>query len=277
MLSVVATADLGGLGSTQGPGTIYNWTRPSLLPVLLPWMFLLGLLTLKPNRHGQAWLIWVPVGLLFGVAALVAGGLVAGLMPGDTPSQALDMLTASVIALTFGLGAVWLVIPYLGLKYRFLSFLGSLVVMAFFAGLAWVLREGLEGGIEQAVQGVIPIIGSGGIAVALALTGLACRGRYHPFRLLLLLLSALLTTWLLVTVPFLIIALIANQGSPPLDGFLAFLGMITLLSFAVVLPFLVLSFASVFYRDRLKAFLKLGTGAPPLIPIEPPVAEPVAK
>jgi hypothetical protein len=49
------------------------------------------------------------------------------------------------------------------------------------------------------------------------------------------------------------------------------IGILAGVSFAVVLPYLLLSFISGFYRERLKGFLKLGSQeAPPVIPAEPP-------
>ena len=53
-LTVVASADLGGLGVKQGPPAFYSWTMPSLMPLALPWLALLALLMLPPNRTGQA-------------------------------------------------------------------------------------------------------------------------------------------------------------------------------------------------------------------------------
>ena len=35
---------------------------PALAPLLLPWLAMLGLLALKPNRCAAAWWIWLPLG-----------------------------------------------------------------------------------------------------------------------------------------------------------------------------------------------------------------------
>ena len=61
-LTIVASSDLGALGSKEGLPVTYNWVLPSVAPLLLPWLVILGLLALKPNRRAAAWLIWLPLG-----------------------------------------------------------------------------------------------------------------------------------------------------------------------------------------------------------------------
>ena len=48
----------------------------------------------------------------------------------------------------------------------------------------------------------------------------------------------------------------------------------SLVSFGLILPFLILSFSSSFYRERLKALLRLPATAPaPIAKVPPPTAE----
>ena len=71
---MVAYADLGGLGSKQGAPVVYDWVPPSLMPQFLPWLAILALLLLKPNRCASAWWIWVPLACVAGVACAAAVG-----------------------------------------------------------------------------------------------------------------------------------------------------------------------------------------------------------
>ena len=54
-LTVVPVADLGGLGAREGLPAHYDWAAPNPIVPLLPWLLVLGLLLLPPNRCGQAW------------------------------------------------------------------------------------------------------------------------------------------------------------------------------------------------------------------------------
>ena len=113
------------------------------------------------------------------------------------------------------------------------------------------------------------------ISVALTLSGLVCRGRYCWLRLSLWLMAALVVVWLLVIGPFFAIALISSGGNVPVLALFGFVGGAAGITFGVLLPFLVLSFANGFYRERLKGLLHLGDMAPPPIiaPRLPAVSE----
>jgi hypothetical protein len=63
-LKVVASADVGEMGTKQGPPVFCEWAAPSAIPQLLPWLAILALLMLKPNRRASAWWIWAPLGFL---------------------------------------------------------------------------------------------------------------------------------------------------------------------------------------------------------------------
>jgi hypothetical protein len=102
-----------------------------------------------------------------------------------------------------------------------------------------------------------------GIAVAMLLCGLACRGRHRPFGLYLWLFLSLLAVW--VGVPALLQALcwIATPGSIEYALLLGSGPLIVAVTYATLLPFLILSSASPFFRERLKALLHVKPEAPP--------------
>jgi hypothetical protein len=268
---VVAYADVGGLGSKQGAPVFYDWVAPNLMPQVLPWLAILALLMLKPNRCASAWWILVPLACVGGVGCLPESVLEL------LPSFEIEVFLELIGALGFGLAAVWLLSSYLGWKHRMLAFLGTLLVQGVFGTFACLVRQGSEGlGVETLQIGMFLMASVLVIAVALALAGLACRGRYCWLRLSLWLMAALMMVWLLVIGPFFAIALISGGGSVPVLALVGFVGGAVGITFGVILPFLVLSFTNGFYRERLKGLLHLGNVAQPPR-IVPPITQPLLR
>ena len=252
---MAAYADLGGLGTKQGPPVEYEWVAPSMVPQVLPWLAILGLLLLRPNRNASAWWILVPLACVAGAAS--APQSVAGFLP----SFQADMFLQLIGALGFGVAAVWLLSGYLGWKHRMLAFVGILLALEGFSLLTYALGHGLE---FDTLQMGIPLAASAlMISVALTLAGLVCRGRYGWLRLSLWLVAALVVVWLLLIGPFFVVAVISSSGSIPMMALFGVVGMAVGITFGVLLPFLVLSFANEFFRERLKGLLHLGNAAPP--------------
>ena len=268
-LKIVAVSDLGGLGAKEGSPVSYNWTLPNLLPVLLPWLGILCLLLLKPNRCAQAWWIWAPVGCVAAIASALQSEL------SFVPSALLDVISGAAGALGFGLAAVWLVSSYVGWKHRLLALVGILLALGGFSLAAFVIRQGLEGAwLEMFQGGILLAAGIGVTSVAMALAGLACRGRYGPVRLSLWLIAALLVLWLMVIGPFFVLAMISSSGNVPVIALIGAVLCTAGICFALLLPFLMLSFANGFYRERLKGLLHLGCQPlPPVIGSPPRLLE----
>ncbi len=262
---MVAYSDLGGLGSKQGEPVLYEWLMPSLIAPVLPWLAILALLMLKPNRCASAWWVLIPLGCVAGVAS--APQSVVELLPSSQFEILLDMIGA----LGFGLAAVWLLSSYLGWKHRMLAFLGMLLAQEAFGLVAFALRQGWESiGPETLALGMFLAVSVLVISVAMSLAGLMCRGRYGWLRLSLWLIAALVVVWLLIIGPFLIIMLLVQGGNFPMSALFGFVGVTVGITLGVLLPFLVLSYVNGFYRERLKGLLHLdGTAAPPMI--TPPV------
>ncbi len=260
---MVAYADLGGLGSKQGTPVSYDWVAPSAIPQLLPWLGILALLLLKPNRCSSAWWIGVPLACVAGV------GLVPQSAVGFMPSSTADVFIGLISALGFGLAAVWLVSSYLGWKHRMLALLGILLVLGGVGCLVSLLT--LDMGLGMLQLGIFLVASAAAMSVALTLAGLVCRGRYGLLRVTLWFLAALAVLWLLVIGPFFLVAMISSQGQVPLWALFTGVGASTGLTFGVMLPFLVLSFVNGFYRERLKALLHMGDTAAPPPMINPPL------
>ena len=281
----MASRGLGGLGATDGPPVTCNWTTAGLVPQLLPWLAMLALLALKPNRGWSAWWIWLPLACLAGgchCLKLASQGASSALVEG-----ALGVLLEVPVALAIGLAALWLLAPYLDCRHRFRTFLGILTVLVAFTVFSFAARVGWGLGMEQiaslldprhcaatayagvtALPFVVPLVlPIPGLAAAMVLCGLACRGRYRPFGLCLWLFASLLGVW--VAVSGLVFALwrVASHGSVEYAPFLGIGLFMVAVTFALLLPFVVLSFANSLFRKRLKALLQLQREVPPSIPI----------
>ena len=111
---------MGGLGARDGRPVACNWTGAISLSQLLPWLAILALLALKPNRCWSAWWIWVPL------LCLSAGsdGLQLGLQSqrSGVPKEIFNAICCVPVALAFGLAATWLLAPYLARGHRFRTF-----------------------------------------------------------------------------------------------------------------------------------------------------------
>ena len=269
---MVAYNDLGGLGSKQGAPVFYNWPAPNLLPLALPWLPVLGLLMLRPNRRASAWWIWLPLACVGGPTFL-AEPLLASMA-----ASTVEMLLDWVFAVGSGLAAVWLLAGYLGRKHRVLAFVGILAAQGAFGFLAAVMRLGSAGlKLETLPLGIGLGPGVVAVSVALALAGLGCRGRYGWLRLSLWLIVALGACWLVIVGPPYILGRVASGIELEPLLLLSCVVSATAMTFGVMLPFLLLSFVNGFYRERLKGLLHLGGQAPPpLVPPPEPAAPEVA-
>jgi len=104
---------------------------------------------------------------------------------------------------------------------------------------------------------------------ALNLAGWLCRRQYRPAGLTLWLVVFIAALWVLISAPFFVFAVVASGGGEWLEflqAILAFVG----LTFAMLLPFLVLAFAIGLYRERLKELLHLSAATPPPV-LAPPL------
>jgi hypothetical protein len=254
-LSIVASSDLGALGSKEGSAVTYDWLLPSPAPLFLPWLVILGLLALKPNRCAAAWWIWLPLGCVIAFT----------LAPLDIPPSGTNFFPDVIAAMAAGLAAVWLLADYLRRQHRFVTFLCILPALAGFSALAFVSQQGWSLTSETLVVGIMLAVGVLASAGALSLGGLICRGRYRPFGLYVWLLIMLAAIWLVIAAPFFLFALIASGGKLPWSEFFIPVFAAAALNFATLLPFLILSSASPFYRERLKALLRVKPETPPLI------------
>jgi hypothetical protein len=256
----VAAADLGSLGGRAGVPVPFHWEMPNPAPQLAPWLVVLALLVLKPNRSAAAWLIWL---------ALIAGLLITQI-PLGAPSSA-EFLQQAAEAMVFGLAAVWLVAPYLRCRHRVVTALCVLLALEAFGLLTIVIREfaNFSNG-QSAFDVLVPqamVLGVGGLATALglAVAGWLCRRGAQAVRIYLCLLVGLQGMWLLATLPIFVVGLVSSGGTAVWSEFFVPIVTVAGVNYALLLPFLILSSASVFYRERLNRLLHVAPPTPPML------------
>lgn len=256
----MASSDLGGLGAGNGLPFEYNWVLPNITPLFLPWLALVALLALKANRHAAAWLIWLPIGCITALTLVP---------PPFLAYSRANFLLDAFAALALGVTAVWLLSDYLRQSSRLLTFLCILFAAAGFSGLAFLSREGWNLLNPEAVPvGIVLAVSVVITALAISAGGLVCRGRYRPIGLYPWLFVLLAGIWLLSATSARLIVETPTRGSISSDLWIEFLMtvlLVAILNFAVLLPFLILSSASPFYRERLKALLHVKPETPPVL------------
>ncbi len=258
-LTIVASADLGGLGAREGSPISYNWVLPGFAPLLLPWLAILVLLLLKSNRRASAWLILVPLGL---VTAVTLAPL--PILPSGT-----EVFLDVIGALALGLAGVWLLSNHLRRDHRLLTFVCVAPVLACFSILGFTCRQGADW-LSQETAGAVIALGLASLVIALAMTvtGWFLRSRYRPVALYLGLLVGLAVFWLLCATPFFFFAELSSGGKIPWSEFFVPMLVVVAVTFVTLLPFVVLSSANRFFRERLMALLnvvrEVPSPAPPL-------------
>ena len=211
---------------------------------------------MKPNRRAAAWLIWLPLGCVFEIELALPAFLPEGT----------NFLLDAIAALAVGLAAVWLLANYLRRQHRLLTFLCVLLALAGFSALTAVSRQGSSLlSVESLQIGIVLAVAVPASAAALILGGLICRGRYRPAGIYLWLLLLVAGAWLVIAVPFFIFAVIVSGGNVSWNSWSEFfipVLAVAMANYATLLPFLILSSASPFFRERLKALLHVNLATP---------------
>jgi hypothetical protein len=280
---VVSYANLGGLGAREGTPVVHTWEPSPPEPPqmsatastslnLLPWLLmLLPLFLFRANRSPKAWWIWVPV------VIIALTGIAINSLTTDYDRD----LSQAVCSFTVGLAALWLLMPFLGSRYRIIAFFKALPVLAGFSLLAFLpaLLVNHSGWLDfRPYLAVLLAVGSLVTMLALTLSGWCVRRRFGRLRFLLWLAVWTMLAWTVIATPFIIIGslhghLAWEQVCLPILG-------ISGVTLAPLLPLVLLSFIQPFYRARLFTFLNLpqpgpsaGATAPPIIAEQaPPLA-----
>jgi hypothetical protein len=246
---MVASADLGGLGAPLSSPVVFHWTPPSLMPMLVPWLVILALLLVGSNRTAAAWWIWAPL-----IAAhAMTWGMQSTLL--FIPSQPRDLFCQGAGALAFGFAALWLLASSLTGQSRFLSFVANFLTLVIVSDFTFLLGQSWEGNLETDVAPVLlPICGAAGPALALLLTGLVVR-RQRRLAVAVWLMVWLLVLWTGVGLAFFEYVTLTSAGEVPWWILPQFVGITGGLTYLILLPFLLLSYASPLFASRLRTLL----------------------
>jgi hypothetical protein len=241
---------------------------PNILPLLLPWLAVLALLALPSNRNPRAWWIWAPV---IGLVLLSAGLETAAQ---TFNGEGFSYLVQAACAAAFGIAAIWLLGSALVSRCRALAITLMAPTFAAVSLLAFAVSPVFEQiwDLQRWESAVVMylllfwIVSGLAFAGALNLTGRMCRCRFGRLRVSWALLLCLCIMWLLAGGLFGCVMKFAASGNLEWTGLLIAVLVLSVVSFVVMLPFLILSFTNSFYRERLQVLLRLPTAdsAPPL-------------
>jgi hypothetical protein len=213
------------------------------LALLLPFFMF------KSNRARAAWWIWLPVGVIVVVAAVL-------LTVFDIPNSDFSMFLQFFAALATGLGVLWLMAPYVSSRWRFVGFLKHLALLAGASSLAYlpVFLGESHGWLDfRQAFAIILAVTSLIIALALSLSGWCASKKSGRLRFILW-----LGLWLLLLAAAGVgLTLALTDGSP--DWGEAIIGWLTAsgISLVILLPYLLLSFFQGFHRERFLEWFKL--------------------
>lgn len=172
-----------------------------------------------------------------------------------------------------GLAAVWLLTPLLESRFRIVSSLKTLALLAFFCAAACVpTLVSVDSAWSDFWPNLASLLGCGSVVVvlALALAGFCGQRRFGRLRFLIWLTLGTALAWGVI-MPSVIYVITSGLGAEVHWGEVA-AGVLAIsaLTLVLLLPVVLLSFFQPFYRARFFAWLKLPQPAPPAEPNVPP-------
>ncbi len=176
-LEVRVSHDLGALGAEEVRPVFFQWRWYDNAPMLPLWLGLTLLLVIpRQNRHWQAWTI---LALPLPAAALQ----LLFLVPGFDQSVEFDSFVQFTVTMAVAWSAVWLLVPYLPTRHRAAGFFSAMAVMLGAGLTAYVGYFGAWVSSDQLSLLGFWCIGCIALPGGIMLSGVSCRGDYHPARL----------------------------------------------------------------------------------------------
>lgn len=249
-MKIVASQDLGKLGSKEAKAVVYNWKWHHSAPALVLWVILAGVIVLvKDNRNWHALLILIPL-----LIVNFFWSIFLKMMP--IASSGLPMFDQIFASLTIGIAVVWLLAHKLGNRNRFVTFLLALATMAIVCFAGVISYSGLD--FSVSTSGVMILLGVLTLTMLLAfvLAGWRCRKRYSNVRFMLWLAVWCVGICILLMLVFLGIWMLASSVRVPISLYLYLLMVLSQalviggLLYAALFPFMILAFRSSFFRQR---------------------------
>jgi hypothetical protein len=259
-LKVVASQDIGDLGPKESKAVAYHWKWYYHLPGLFLWAILvLALVLIKANRDRRAWLILVPLLIVYLLWSVFKQVL-------HVPSAQAEMFGMMVSSLTVGVAVLWLVGDKIGNRNRFVTFLLALVIMAA-TGVAGAVSYGMADFSEQTLSVLIFLAVSAlSMLVGFVLAGRRCRKHYSGVVFMLwlavwVIAAAMASMLVLYTSAFIM------QGAS-ISAFIVLMlacvgGLVFgLCVYIINLPYMILGLRNAFFRERFYACLRLKSMPP---------------
>ena len=226
------------------------------MPVLGLWIVLaLVILLVRENRDPRVLLIFIPIFLVrvFWSRFQYILGAPFG-VNSEAPSEVLEVFRALIDALTIGLAVLWLLAYKLGNRNRIITLVLALVVLAGVTLVAIVLYQVL---IDYNLL-IFQSLGIATILVIFVLAGWRCRKRYGPWRFMLwLAFWAMVISLVAIIAYFLIFEGQVEELIGQMPKILHVGFIFGLYIYILNLPFMILAFASTFFRERFYAFFHL--------------------
>lgn len=252
-LKIVASSDLGKVGAVEPRPTLVEWRWYDSKPTLPLWI-LLGALMIVP-RENRKWQVWLIV--LLPVLVVTFRWLVR------TDSAEIDLMLQLVVTFVIAWTSVWLLASSSAFRGRLASIGLGLAVMLGVGTVGYLSYFGLWADSDTFTSLLIFwLIGSVGLLVALTLSGMCSRGRFHP---------GILAAWLLLWLPLLttvtsviaVLSAVIIAGGLPGVAELAVMVpgiaigalMVSGFLYAINLPVLLLAWLTDEYRERLRAMV----------------------
>jgi hypothetical protein len=271
----VASQDIGPLGPHESEPVLIEWNQSYSFLSLLIWAIPLVLFALKANRHRQAWLILLPVGLVMLVWQILARLF-------SLPDEKVDMVGFFIESGVLGWAIVWLLGHWLGSRGRSVSFFRMTGVMLA-VGLASYFCHfedvGKTGPLLLAFSVFSPVL-----PISMMLSSFFCRGKYSSNRFSLWLLLWIYVSTLAAMLAFFILMTII-EGPPNWNiivlimfSLIFYSGILAAFLYPLNMPFLILAFKSPFYTNRFeKLFCIEKDYSSVLATIMPLDVEPISK
>ena len=253
---IVAAQEIGDLGPHESEPVTYNWNVVWNLVQIVPWFVLILLLQREPNRTRQAWMILVPVVLVYGLSLLVERALFA-----------MGVDATPVSSVPMGLGALWLLSYKLQPLSARKAFVVAAAILAAMGFLSAVCYSGLSPDTLTVTSVLVYAVGACAMLLAMTIARLFCRRSYSTTRFMLWLLLCLVLMCTCLMVPQAII-MVGVMGSF-MSGYAwvmvlpAIVGgvMAGLVTYVIVVPFMILAFRNSLYRARFHSIFRLGVTA----------------
>jgi hypothetical protein len=247
-LRIVASQDLGQLGPPNGPPVVFRWRWYYHVPLLPLWAIMLLLLIVpKTNRHFQAWLILIPLGVVLLVPRMLTTLFAA-------PDQVAELLTYSVASFAMAWSVVWLVGHWLAFGSRKITLLLIMVATSAIGVFAAFCRSGnIANSLSYSISyGVVAVA----LSLGMMLAGYSCRKKWSPRRYRVWLLLWTVASMMVATACFAAIMLLIvlreqfAHAAPALLFLIPISAIYGVVLYLVNLPFQELAFRCPFYRER---------------------------